>query len=269
MEILFRYKKLIPLLVTIKHKKRVGIYQAWNECLDKSTGKYIAIWNVDDLRTPISLESQVKALDNSRAQSAIGPFIITSSYGEKKGKYCPQIVKDETDYFKGMYHGPFFMFRRSCLNILKGFDEQFEVAGDFDFCVRLASLGPVAYCLETLGYYLNERKGISTSKLSVQPVERDAIYCRYGALDLVDVSNLPISLNYDLKNIKIKGRLHPLTKTLMNYENIRQSNSSEWRYKYFSSNEPLQVQMKTLRIRLRNSLRYRLALCWKQFFLRF
>jgi glycosyltransferase involved in cell wall biosynthesis len=269
MKILYKYRKAIPFLVTIKHEKRVGIYQAWNECLEKSTGKYIAIWNVDDSRTPNSLESQLKALDKSEAQSAMGPFVITSSYGEKNGKYCPQIVKDQTDYFKGMYHGPFFMFRKSCLNILKGFDEQFQVSSDFDFCIRLSSLGPVARCSDNLGYYLNERKGISTSKLSVQPIERDAILCRYGALDLIDVSNLPTSLNYNLKNITIKGHLYPLTTTLINYENIRQSNLSEWTYKYFSANEPLRVQISKLKIRISKSLRYRLALGWKSLLLRF
>ncbi len=36
---------------------------SWNRCIENSSGDYLCIWNVDDLRTPDSIEMMAKALD--------------------------------------------------------------------------------------------------------------------------------------------------------------------------------------------------------------
>ena len=38
---------------------------SWNRCIENSSGDYLCIWNVDDLRTPDSIEMMAKALDEN------------------------------------------------------------------------------------------------------------------------------------------------------------------------------------------------------------
>ena len=48
-----------------------------NRCIDNSTGEYLCIWNVDDLRTPNSLEVMANVLDQRKdVDIVIGKFII-------------------------------------------------------------------------------------------------------------------------------------------------------------------------------------------------
>ena len=42
----------------------IGPYM--NKCIENSTGEYLCIWNVDDLRTPNSIEVMAKALDEKK-----------------------------------------------------------------------------------------------------------------------------------------------------------------------------------------------------------
>lgn len=45
-------------------EKRESLYQTWNRGISLAKGEYIAIWNVDDVRLPDSLERQAKVLDD-------------------------------------------------------------------------------------------------------------------------------------------------------------------------------------------------------------
>jgi len=50
-----------------------------NTCIKEAKGEYVTIWNVDDLRTPNSLEMQMKALDeNPDIALTYGDFIIVN-----------------------------------------------------------------------------------------------------------------------------------------------------------------------------------------------
>lgn len=91
------------------------------------------------------------------------------------------------------------MFLKKDLKILRGFDEQFQIASDFDFCIRLSTLGTVGYSSELLGYYLNNGQGASTQRGSRQPFEREAIYMRYGNYSKIDLEKFMQVHLYDLK----------------------------------------------------------------------
>jgi glycosyltransferase involved in cell wall biosynthesis len=257
LDIIRHFSALLPNFRLIVHRNRIPIYRAWNECLSVATGEYIAIWNVDDIRTPESIEKQIAKLDSSEAASVMGAFVITSKFGLLEGTLCKQIVQTHEDYFKGMFHGPFFMFRRSLLHVLKGFDEQFSVAADFDFSIRLASVGSVAYCQDVLGYYLDNRQGASTSRKSVQPIERDAILMRYGAVELIEVSKLPSSLMFDFTSIHVEDETFPIESSLNGFNEIRLINSQNWKFRNFTKRKSFQNFLQDFFLRASLSVAYR------------
>ena len=168
----------------------------------------ICVWNIDDLRTPDSLEVMVDALDkNSDIDFVYGNFMIVNSFGSKDGRLVNTL--QYLDQLKtGMIIGPFFMFRRSILEKCGMFDEQFKSGGDYDFAMRLVRAGK-GLCLPNIsGYYLDEGKGLSTGS-ELQPIERTVIERRYN-LKITEPKYIEKTNDYDLENIIIDGIMTPV-----------------------------------------------------------
>ena len=65
----------------------IGI--SMNRCIEYATGDYLCIWNVDDLRTPDSIEVMAKALDeNPDVDFVYGNYIIVPKFGSTEGQYA-------------------------------------------------------------------------------------------------------------------------------------------------------------------------------------
>lgn len=214
-------------LRVIHNEKRVGIYQAWNQCLYKSNGELISIWNVDDLRTNESIETQVELMKKNKFLSAAGAFTVVPNYGDYAGVEIRVNPYTPAEFYRSMLHGPFFMFRREVLRKLKGFDEQLDSASDFDFCIRLANMGPVAITNENLGYYLNAGTGMSTSKRIEIAAETQFIYQRYGVLSKLDPSFLHLTRKWDLNRIRVLGRNFELENVTQSLDEILKVNDQE------------------------------------------
>lgn len=228
-EILTEYRSYFGnQLVVRQRKSRVPIYVAWNDMCKNSTTPFLAIWNVDDLRTYGSLASQVDLMKENGVRSVTGPFDIVRTFGSTSGERIDKSESPRTHWFEGMLHGPFFMFRRQDLSLLKGFDEKFSVAADFDFAIRLTSLGTVGYTNNLLGYYLNQGKGLSTSRNSSLNVERERIYLRYGVLKKLDFGLLPEVSNFDFTNVVVSGKTFPVVDSMKNFEEIRSTNIGQF-----------------------------------------
>ena len=176
----------------------IGI--SMNRCIENASGDYLCIWNVDDLRTPDSIEVMAKTLDeNPDVDFVYGNYNIVPQFGLKEGRLVDETGKEE--YLKtGMILGPFFMFRKSALEKTKVFDEQLVSGADYDLALRLAFNGKGLHIPNILGYYLNEGLGASTRPNSKQPIERTVIELRYG-LDVIDPRLIPATREYDIERI--------------------------------------------------------------------
>ncbi len=174
-----KYKKNFVILKTSKLK---GLYSSWNTCIKKANGSYLAIWNVDDRRTPNSLDIQSKLLFKKNISFAYGNFNVVSSHDNKNARIklidISKLSSDELN--KSMIIGPFFMFKKNVVKKIGYFDEKLKSASDFDFALRLANQYKGSYTKKNLGYYLDEGKGLSTSKRIDTEFETDFIYFRYG-----------------------------------------------------------------------------------------
>ena len=176
----------------------IGI--SMNRCIENASGDYLCIWNVDDLRTPDSIEIMAKTLDeNPDVDFVYGNYNIVPQFGLKEGQLVDETGKEE--YLKtGMILGPFFMFRKSALEKTKVFDEQLVSGADYDLALRLAFNGKGLHIPNILGYYLNEGLGASTRPDSKQALERTVIELRYG-LDVIDPRLIPATREYDIERI--------------------------------------------------------------------
>ena len=171
-----------------------------NRCIENASGDYLCIWNVDDLRTPRSIEIMANTLDeNSDVDFVYGNFIIVPTFGGTQGQLVDEAGKEEW-LTKGMILGPFFMFRKTAIEKAGVFDEQLVSGADFDLALRLAFNGKGLHIPEILGYYLNEGMGASTRPNSKQPLERTVIELRYG-LNVLEPHLVPDAMKYDVENI--------------------------------------------------------------------
>jgi glycosyltransferase involved in cell wall biosynthesis len=181
---------------------REGMYASINAGIKASTAPFITIWNVDDIRTPNSLELLASALEKSLIYGwSYGDFEISNVYGGGSFSYVTTPEWSYSVATSSCIGGPFFMFRRSLIGQVGLFDEQFLSGGDFDFTVRLSLVSNGIKVRGSLGSFLNERKGLSTSG-DLQAIERTVIQRRYGIWKNFDLFYFYASDNYRCNEIK-------------------------------------------------------------------
>jgi len=180
-----------------------------NRCIEYATGDYLCIWNVDDLRTPDSIEVMAKALDeNPDVDFVYGNYVIVPRFGGIEGQYVDETGRED-ELTTGMILGPYFMFRKSILEKSGVFDEQLVQGADYDLALRLAMNGKGLHLPINLGYYLNEGLGQSTKPNSKQPIERTVIELRYN-IRVLEPHLVPYTRSYDVDNIIVDEEKIPV-----------------------------------------------------------
>ena len=181
-----------------------------NRCIEYATGDYLCIWNVDDLRTPDSIEVMAKALDeNPDVDFVYGNYIIVPKFGSTEGQYVDETGRED-ELTTGMILGPYFMFRKSLLEKSGVFDEQLVQGADYDLALRLAFNAKGLHLPINLGYYLNEGLGQSTKPNSKQPIERTVIELRYN-IRVLEPHLVPYTRSYDVGNIIVDEEKIPVS----------------------------------------------------------
>lgn len=207
----------LPLFDFVRHliiENREPLYTTWNRGILMAKGKYIAIWNVDDVRFPESILQQAKALDdNPQAAIAYGDIWLSREYAvyhtNTKRTYSPDNNRNK-DLFKAYHISCFQMWRKSIHEKIGYYDEQFFCSADFDFQIRAAIHFPLVKTDEILGVYLEDLPHKISSN-GRQSQENNIICLRYGALRNLNLLNLHLSRkNYQRDKLLFFGSWHPL-----------------------------------------------------------
>jgi glycosyltransferase involved in cell wall biosynthesis len=205
--------------IVVEKADPIGV--SMNRCIRNSSGEFLAIWNVDDLRTPNSIGMQAEKLLRSPAMGSVfGDYRVVYSFGSRKGRLVSHSGLTQRELARRMHFGPFFMFRKSLTEKVGVFDEQLKSGADYDLALRLALSAEAAPAGGLLGYYLNEGMGASTRPGSLQPVERTVIELRYGLFDLVDSFYVPRTVKYNLPFILQEGRWVPVSSLVSGYDEL-------------------------------------------------
>lgn len=204
-----------------------------NTCIREASGKYLTIWNVDDLRTPNSIELQVRAIEEKNADIAFGDYLIVRKFAPAgtiaTGKWVRHRDIPESEYTRGMIFGPFLMFKKSLTERAGIFDEQLVSGADFDLSVRLAFNGKAVVADGNLGYYLNEGKGASTRPNSKQKIDRTIIELRFGIYDKMDYDLVAEASTYHLHHVIVDGVPHLIDLYVPNYRAVINQRLKEWK----------------------------------------
>jgi len=191
---------------------REPLYATWNRGVGMAFGEIIGFWNVDDVRYPEAVLEGLK-LFSGGAELVYFPFKI-NRYLKIFGHYFlvhKQTIKDKipefnektkNDFLHQMNCGPFFMFTKKLYEKVGPFDEQFKIAGDFDWCVRAAKLpGNLVKAKSLAGEFRVDGGGLSAGGGMRQVVENNVIYRRCGFTHLIKQEDEELAKNYRLETI--------------------------------------------------------------------
>jgi glycosyltransferase involved in cell wall biosynthesis len=201
--------------------QRETLYASWNRGISLARGKYIAVWNVDDIREPDSLERQATTLDKSpEVGLTYGDIIGIQRPGDRTGMYYNHLEYDsnQSEFFRSFHSSCFPMWRKSVHDVVGYFDEQFYVVGDFDFQIRVARRFPLAKTPGLLGYYLEGDPNKLSNAYERLERERSVIELRYGQFDKLNVLFLWNALSqFDVLHMHWLGERHYLYQWFPNY----------------------------------------------------
>lgn len=211
--------------IIVEKVEPIGV--SMNRCIREASADILTIWNVDDLRTPDSIECQYKKITQKEDTDLVyGNFLIVKTFGEKEGYFVDSSRFKRDEFVRSMVFGPYFMFKKRLCDIAGYFDEQLRSGADFDFAIRLAyHTNPViADCL--LGYYLNEGLGASTRPDSLQAVERTVIELRYAIYDKLDYDLVVKATQYDILRLFFNNQSFSVKDFVPRYDDMVKENQS-------------------------------------------
>ena len=149
--------KNITYIVTDKTET---IYQAWNRGIKHSKGAYITNANTDDRHSKIALETLSNVLDNNKNIAAVyaDQFISNipnQTFEEiKNGKSFRRAEFSRIRLLNDCIVGSQVLWRASLHHDDKiWFNEEMEIAGDYEFFCRVAEKYTIKYFDQILGVY--------------------------------------------------------------------------------------------------------------------
>jgi hypothetical protein len=188
-------------------EQRLTIYEAWNVAIRLTNTNFLTNMNIDDLRSPDSLEIQLQfMLDRPWADVGYQDFYYmwdrdldwTSVVNVGALSELPPVTLLELAWFgvNPPHNAP--IWRRELHERFGEFDENLKSAGDYEFWLRVCSKGAnfVKILISTVGYYINP-KGMSTSSESPSVYEEKILQERYRSL--IETSSTVIP-NLTVKN---------------------------------------------------------------------
>ncbi|MEM3370057.1 MAG: glycosyltransferase, partial [Candidatus Micrarchaeia archaeon] len=154
----------------IRTDKRETVYSAWNRGIKIAKGKYITNANTDDRHRKDALEIMADYLDkNPEFALVYGDSIVTERENETFDNCTPvgYFALPEFDRERLLhesYIGPQPMWRKNLHDELGFFDETFEVAGDYEWWLRVSERYLFKHIKDLLGLYLFSAESLEHSK---------------------------------------------------------------------------------------------------------
>jgi hypothetical protein len=119
---------------------RENLHASWNRGVQAAQGKVIGFWNVDDIRYLAGLTEAYELIVEQGYDIVDFPVqyeITRSRFGRTyiETEIGPAHFEPDTIHPNGVT-GPFFMFTPELYRLAGAFEENFPIAGDFEWCMR-------------------------------------------------------------------------------------------------------------------------------------
>ena len=168
-DIILKYQKICPSIRYIFTKK-LGLYHAWNLGIKASKGKYITNLNADDRLKKNALEVMARALDqNPKVGLVYADSYVTLKPNEtfeknsSRGKHFNWPEYSHKELLMYCFCGPHPMWRKKLHRELGYFKEDYKIAGDYDFWLRIAEKYQIKRIRNIIGLYYLNLKGLCYS----------------------------------------------------------------------------------------------------------
>jgi FkbM family methyltransferase len=158
----------------IKTLQRETIYHAWNRAIETASGKYITVANTDDRRRKDAIEVMADVLESNRNIALVyADQYETSNENETFGNVTVSRKNVYPDFERDVFltlgwcnMGSQPMWRAKIHQEIGYFDENFEIAGDYDFLLRVCEKYECFHIPQVLGtFYRSAGKTISCSNV--------------------------------------------------------------------------------------------------------
>ncbi|WP_022760426.1 glycosyltransferase [Butyrivibrio sp. AD3002] len=187
-------------IVLYENETNLGMAGNWNECLKKAKGEYIHFLCADDKLRRSCVEKKMKAVESKK-----DIVLVTSSTDiinendelvMRRNRFWRNVVLDGRRYAKKSLHrGNIFgepsniMFKRSLLEKAGEFSTNLYYVTDWEFWVRLAVFGKVAYIYEPLTKYRISMNNVTArTKLSKIMNDDDQMIKNLKESGLIDIN---------------------------------------------------------------------------------
>jgi len=193
-----------------KSKKFLKLYEARNEAIKISKGKYISFLDVDDWWVPKKISDQIKLIEKKNLTLVYSNYYI---FDEKKKikkiytkrklptGYISQKLLDKYDI------GILTVLVKKKVFKEKKFNKKYEIIGDFDFFTNLSIKDKFGCIQDPLAYYRLHENNISTTRRNLHIKEMQD-WLRSNEIKLKK-KNLNLNAQkYYLNKLKIKNLLN-------------------------------------------------------------
>lgn len=162
----------------------------WNRGIRLARGRYLTNANTDDRHRTDALELMAACLDNRPNVGLVYGDMFVTSLANETFLTARDIRLHELGNFSRLALlgeggcGPHPMWRKALHYELGGFCEEFKVAGDYEWWLRVCEKYPLYHIPEPLSLYLKRPDSIEHRQLEVCAAEAEMIrrfYCaRFG-----------------------------------------------------------------------------------------
>lgn len=171
----FNFREGIDVKI-IECDSRIGIYKAWNEAIKISTGDYVLNWNTDDLLFSSSLLIYSKYAEREPNKDVFySPFFVINKQSLSavtSYRNFPQLTHETL--LRYCPCGPFPLLKKSSIEKVGLFDEDFRISGDYATWLKMSKHGcSFLKIQEPLGGFY-ERDG-STSIKNIEEAQKEDI----------------------------------------------------------------------------------------------
>lgn len=183
--IIKKFQEKFDNIVYIKTENRETIYQAWNRGIKAASGKYITNANSDDRHRKDAFEIMANELDNDNAIDIVyADDFVTEIENETFEKHTPTGHLNWPDFDRyqllcGCFIGPHPMWRKGLHERFGYFDEILEVAGDYEFWLRVSANCKFKHIKEYLGLYMRNYNSAEHRRPELTSRETDNVINRY------------------------------------------------------------------------------------------
>ncbi len=158
--------------------KDPGIYAVWNYAIRLAQSDLIANANLDDLRSPDSLELQIKYLEGHPEIDLVYlDYYVTKKREANYSSFSPCLMAVVQEFSPAILNsciaGPFPLWRKSLHERYGFFDESFKSIGDLEMWNRAVLNGSIFKKIKGVsGLYYDNPEGISTSQQKERVIVR-------------------------------------------------------------------------------------------------